>query len=69
MDRTKHLWSDYWFQSTPARGGRLDLPPFTVEAKCVSIHARAGRATDTLPTVANYARVSIHARAGRATVP
>ena len=55
------------FQFTHARGVRPVAGGGGVAAQGVSIHARAGRATDGADHLRESAAVSIHARAGRAT--
>ena len=55
------------FQSTLARGERHYSPLTTAEGETVSIHARAGRATNYTLITFKLQGVSIHARAGRAT--
>jgi len=55
------------FQSTPAHGGRRHGHAGNCRALCVSIHARARRATQLKDGKAALISVSIHARARRAT--
>jgi len=57
----------FWFQFTPARGGRLRFRVPVFDRRRVSIHARARRATFPRCLAAVDALVSIHARARRAT--
>ena len=55
------------FQSTPAHGGRRCSNRSGYPWRCVSIHARAWRATVTTMGTVSPIDVSIHARAWRAT--